>query len=230
VEWEVFVPNTYAVRGAGGNVIDRQVADREFEAAGKDGKYAVGVGSGAGAGFALDVGGGVSEGRRAALPGQITGRVTDEQGAGIPGVTIVVNAPKSRQTAITDADGLFVVSQVPSGKVKVSSELLGFGSQSRSIVFDQQPRRVDFALRSEGVTETVTVSAESPKVGQAAPLKGADAQKQAEPSQNVINLQRRAAGVLPVRVDVPRAGVSHQFVRPLVVDEETVVSFRYKRR
>lgn len=56
-----------------------------------------------------------------------------------------------------------------------------------------------------------------------------EAQKQ-EPSQNVINLQKRAAGVLPVRVDVPRAGTSHQFVKPLVVDQETFVSLRYKRR
>ena len=37
------------------------------------------------------------------------------------------------------------------------------------------------------------------------------------PSQNVVNLQARAAGVLPIRVDVPRAGVSHQFIKPLVV-------------
>jgi len=42
--------------------------------------------------------------------------------------------------------------------------------------------------------------------------------------------RRRASGVLPVRIDVPRAGVSHQFVKPLVVDQETVVSLRYKRR
>ena len=50
------------------------------------------------------------------------------------------------------------------------------------------------------------------------------------PSQNVVNLQQRASGVLPVRIDVPRAGTSHQFLRALVVDEETVVSLRYKRR
>jgi len=50
------------------------------------------------------------------------------------------------------------------------------------------------------------------------------------PSQNVQNLQRRAAGVLPVRMDIPRAGTSHRFVKPLVIDEETLVSFRYKRR
>jgi hypothetical protein len=36
--------------------------------------------------------------------------------------------------------------------------------------------------------------------------------------------------VLPVRIDVPRAGTSHRFLKPLVIDEETVVSFRYKRR
>ena len=54
--------------------------------------------------------------------------------------------------------------------------------------------------------------------------------KPVEPSQNVINLQRRTAGVLPVRVDVPRAGTSHQFVKPLVIDQETTVTLRYKRR
>ena len=33
-----------------------------------------------------------------------------------------------------------------------------------------------------------------------------------------------------VRVDVPRAGTAYRFVRPLVLNEETSVSFRYKRR
>ena len=50
------------------------------------------------------------------------------------------------------------------------------------------------------------------------------------PSQNVVDLQRKATGVLPVRIDVPRAGTSHQFIKPLVVDQETVVRLRYKRR
>jgi hypothetical protein len=38
-------------------------------------------------------------------------------------------------------------------------------------------------------------------------------------SPNVLNLQSRVSGVLPIRVDVPRAGNSYRFVRPLVVDE-----------
>ena len=52
----------------------------------------------------------------------------------------------------------------------------------------------------------------------------------AAPSANVQSLQRRAAGVLPVRIDVPRAGTSHRFIKPLVVDEETMVQFRYQKR
>jgi hypothetical protein len=55
-------------------------------------------------------------------------------------------------------------------------------------------------------------------------------QADTEPSANVQSLQRRASGVLPVRMEVPRAGTSHRFLKPLVIDEATVVSFRYKRR
>ena len=49
-------------------------------------------------------------------------------------------------------------------------------------------------------------------------------------SQNVLNLQKRVAGVLPVRVDVPRAGNSYRFARALVLDEETKVSFNYRTK
>jgi hypothetical protein len=45
-----------------------------------------------------------------------------------------------------------------------------------------------------------------------------------------VNLQQRVSGVLPVRIDVPRAGNSYHFVRPLVLDEETKVSFTYKSK
>jgi hypothetical protein len=36
-------------------------------------------------------------------------------------------------------------------------------------------------------------------------------------------------GVLPIAVNVPRAGNSYRFVRPLVVDEETKVTFSYRQ-
>jgi hypothetical protein len=67
--------------------------------------------------------------------------------------------------------------------------------------------------------ETATVSGAAPKSNAVV-----------QPSQNVVNLQQRAAGVLPVRMDVPRAGTSHLFSKPLVIDQETTVSFRYRLR
>jgi hypothetical protein len=74
------------------------------------------------------------------------------------------------------------------------------------------------------VQETITVTAESSsRIERQRPVA-------APPSQNVVNLQRRTAGVLPIRVDVPKAGTSHQFVKPLVVDQETTVKLRYRRR
>ena len=73
-----------------------------------------------------------------------------------------------------------------------------------------------------GVAESVTVT------GGDKPRAADQRQAANELSLNVQNLQKRAAGVLPVRLDVPRAGQSHTFVRPLVMDEETRVSFRYK--
>jgi outer membrane receptor protein involved in Fe transport len=74
-------------------------------------------------------------------------------------------------------------------------------------------------------TETVTGEREARQRQQAA----ATPQSQAA-SQNVLSLQRRASGVLPVRIDIPRAGRSYVLVRPLVVDEETTVRFDYKTR
>jgi hypothetical protein len=49
-------------------------------------------------------------------------------------------------------------------------------------------------------------------------------------SANVFSLQQRVAGVLPVAVDVPRTGTSYRFVRPLVVNEETKLTFTYKTK
>src|SRR5262245_8736133 len=73
-----------------------------------------------------------------------------------------------------------------------------------------------------GVQEVVGARAQSPPTDAAfEPI---------QPSQNVVNLQRRTSGVLPIRVDVPRAGTSHRFVKPLVIDQETTVTLRYRRR
>jgi hypothetical protein len=101
-----------------------------------------------------------------------------------------------------------------------------------------KPVRLGSTLQVGAVTETVQVtssagdasemSRESRRIEEQA--RKAQAAQLNQPSVNVLNLQRRVAGILPVRVEVPRAGKSYRFVRPLVLEEETKITFQYKSR
>jgi len=238
VEWELFVPDQYrADRFAGTAIAAYFAGDSSLGATASvtriDGIAAGGV-----------------------VPGQIVGRVVDSQGAVVPGATIVAEVSGQRRTAVTGADGQYVISNLPAGPLSVSSQLSGFRTAQRSLAYDQRPRQVDFQMAVGSLAETVNVEAEAPLIDMRSseiaqtynfmnapsnsnnrtrdevsrrPAVAPQAQPQ-EPSLNVQSLQRRAAGVLPVRIDVPRAGTSHRFLKPLVVDEETVVQFRYKKR
>jgi len=234
VEWEVFVPELYSVRAIDGNVIDRGTLPPPFRMAGSEG-VASGSGAGFGRGYGAGVGpgsgggryGGVTVTAGAGLPGQIRGSAADQTGGTVPGVAIELAVGNFHRSTVTDAEGRYALSDLPSGPATISAQLAGFATARHSFEFDRSPTRVDFVMTVGSVAESVTVAAYSPEVS----AKARDTQKTPEPpSQNVVNLQRRASGVLPVRIDVPRAGVSHQFVKPLVVDQETVVSLRYKRR
>jgi hypothetical protein len=203
VEWEVFAPENYSLRTTGGNVIEQTSVERSIRVQ-----------------LQPIVNG---------MPGEVHGRVTDTSGANLPGVTIELAAGPFKGSTVTNSVGGFVVTGVPTGRVMLTATLAGFSTQHREWFFDRSPVRVDFTMKVGQVAETVTVTAETPVVDtQSAPRE--DVSRLVPPSQNVINLQQRAAGVLPVRIDVPRAGTSHRFVKPLVVDQETVVGFSYRRR
>jgi hypothetical protein len=116
------------------------------------------------------------------------------------------------------------------------------------LVMGGQAAGINAEMRVGAVTETLTVTGASPMEPALPPalltfdqtrtlerVEGrveprAEESKFVAPSSNVVNLQRRTAGVLPIRLDVPRAGTSLQFVKPLVVDQEVSVTLRYKRR
>ena len=252
VEWEVFVPESYSVRATGGNVIEQTVLEHLFIAGRGPGGFGAGVTGGVAGGVSGGVAGGIAEGPPAAstkvisegAPGEIRGRVVDSSGAVLPGVIVELSATQARGTLVSDANGVFTFLNVPAGKATLTARLTGFGTQRVDLSVDQKPVDASFTLRVGQVTETVTVSGERPLIDTQSATQTVrfanddlDARKSVEPerrleqpSQNVINLQKRAAGVLPVRVDVPRAGTSFRFVRPLVVDQETVIGFRYKRR
>ncbi len=222
VEWELFVPDRYRVDRFGGNSIPAHLVEyslRPIRVTSEDAGAGTGIGTGVG-GSAYRPGG-----DKILQPGQIMGSVVDSTGAALPGVTVTAQGAGATQTATTDERGAFVLSALSSGPITLVAELEGFAASRQSLVFDQRPRQADFVLASGALSEVVTVVGESPRTK----LRSTE-QRDAGVSLNVQSLQRRAAGILPVRIEVPRAGTSHRFVKPLVIDEETMVSFRYRRR
>lgn len=235
VEWELFVPDRIRADRFDGNVIG----------AGLIGYSAFGIGTGAASGVGAGSGGGVGANAAGgllrqelqlnslapAMPGQIAGRALDSNGAPLPGVAVTVESGGRKQQIFTATDGSYVASNIAPGEVKITGELPGFKTTQRSA--DQTGQQMDLNMEVAAVSETVTVNAAQNSLFT---VRNDDARKNAPPvntnqapSVNVQNLQRRASGVLPIRMDVPRAGTSHRFVRPLVIDEETVVTFRYKK-
>ena len=226
VEWEMFVPDRYRVRHFDGDaLLQPPLSPSGHAVVGVEGAVkAGGAMSGSASGIGAGAGGGAGGGEFRPAPGQLVGVVTDEGGAALPGATITLIAdgkPVSQTTA--NASGWFMLPATGRGRVTVVADLAGFKRVERRISFDPaRPRRLDFRLAVGELSETVTVAADNEG--------GRDESAQAAPSQNVFNLQQRVAGVLPVRIDVPRAGAAYRFVRPLVLDETTSVSFDYRTR
>jgi hypothetical protein len=245
MSWEVFLPEQYKVKDFGGDVIAANLVPPPFRE-----EDAMNRPTGGYEGW-------LTNAKMQALPGQMGGYVTDPSGAVIPNTRITITADNgATRTATTDNQGRWVIAGLPSGNYKARADAPGFKSGAYNLNYNAgQPSNYDFALSIGNVAETVEVSASTPQLQpETMSLGGAiSAQEissvglngrnftalaslapvtsnQNAASANVMNLQKRVAGVLPVAIDVPRAGTSFSFVRPLVLDEETKVTFSYKSR
>ena len=251
--WEVFLPEQYKVKDFGGDVIAANRVPQPFR------EEVALIDLSNGEAFTL------SNVRTDALPGQMGGYVVDPSGAVVPNARITITSTDNgtTRTAVTDAQGRWLIGGLGSGNFKAKAEMPGFRTSIFNLNYDaSQPSSYNFPISVASASETVEVrgqaaqlqadKAYSYSVGGAVhgatlggpivnvPSNGRDinsltmlppgVSNQNAASANVMNLQRRVAGVLPVAVDVPRAGTSFSFVRPLVLDEETKVTFSYKSR
>ena len=240
LNWEVFLPEQYKVKDFGGDVIAANRVPEPFRAE----EYGL-----------RNEGTRDQEARLIALPGQMGGYVSDPSGAMVANarVTITSSATGKTQNVDTDSSGRWVIRGMHSGTFKAKVEASGFRTGMFSLNYDgSQPSLYSFPVNVGSVSETVEVVSEAAQV-QSPPAAIGDTTRgvtglkvdgpthvnmpqmapgvaQQNASTNVINLQRRVAGVLPIAIDVPRAGTSFAFVRPLVLDEETKVTFSYKSR
>ena len=99
---------------------------------------------------------------------EISGKVTDEQGAVLPGVAIVVTNEETGvvRDLTSGPAGTFFASQLVPGRYKVVAKLSGFHTTDRSGLVLQVGKTltVNLTLNVGGLEETVHVTAESPLV------------------------------------------------------------------
>jgi hypothetical protein len=232
LNWEVFLPERYKVKDFGGDVIAANLVPAAFR---EEVVISEPVSEAAK----------VSINRMPAFPGQMGGYVVDPTGAVIPNsrITITSQSTDASRTALTDSQGRWVIAGLPSGSYKAQADATGFKSSSFNLNYDaDQPSLYNFSLSVGAAMETVEVTATALQVETSSAMVGVNGRNNTKLAQlapgavsqnasaNVLNLQKRVAGVLPVPIDVPRAGTSFAFVRPLVLDEETKVTFSYKSR
>jgi hypothetical protein len=239
LEWEVFLPEQYKVKDFGGDVMSAELVPAAFmeSTRGIAGGYGGGLVSGV-------IGGPVTTGPAVnfdfhgrLLPGQFGGRVVDQSGAAIPNAHVTVTSPATgfKRDLNTNAEGAWLAYGLPSGSLKVEVDSPGFKNSIQNLFYESnQPQPISSVLQVGNVSETVEVSAVAVNgrdFDQLQELRKKQPQiAQSTPSTNVLNLQKRVAGVLPVAIEVPHAGTAFHFVRPLVVNEETKVTFAYKSK
>jgi Carboxypeptidase regulatory-like domain len=260
LEWEVYLPEQYKVKDFGGDAISASLLgpsgyqkwlNEDVASIGRD--ASVNFNSLQHLNSPNDIGSGTAINLRQVLPGQLGGIVVDPQGAVVSGAQVKVTSVERgiARTSTTDSSGQWLVSGMPSGNVKIEASALGFKTEvyNRTPYDPGHPSQYSIPLSVGGASETVEVTAAAPLIDTTQSqvtntfngttlatlspgIKKEDRkdQPQQNASANVFNLQKKVAGVLPVRVDVPRAGSSYRFARALVLDEETKLTFSYRTR
>lgn len=240
LEWELYLPEQYKVKEFSGDAISASLLPADLQ------EYARLETPGGVLGGAMGFVGGATptNGRSisqlmtitpgaALVPGQLGGYVVDASGAVIPNGQVYVQNTASGATwsASTSSEGYWLIPNLASGTYQVTASAQGFKSTRMTIPYDaSNPSAYRILLNVGTVTQAVEVSAESSQVSFVGRKKAIAPPPPPQASANVFNLQQRVAGVLPVAVDVPRAGTSYRFVRPLVVNEETKLNFAYKTK
>ncbi len=100
--------------------------------------------------------------------GDLRGQVLDQQGAALPGVSIVLRHQESGlfREATSGADGSFLFSGMTPGVYEITAELSSFKRyQLRDVRIEVgKAAQINVVLEVGGLTESVTVNAESPLV------------------------------------------------------------------
>lgn len=106
---------------------------------------------------------------------ELSGRVVDEQGGGIPGVTVTASNTDTglKRVVVTDESGAYRFPALPVGTYGVTAELGGFGTVvNRDVKLTvATDRHLDVTLKPAAISESITITAETPLI-QSSPAGG----------------------------------------------------------
>ncbi len=98
----------------------------------------------------------------------LSGRVADESGGAVPGVTVTATNTQTGlvRTTVTESDGSYRFAALPVGTYKVTAELSGFSTVTTENVELQvaTPREINVTLKQAAVQEAITVTADAPLI------------------------------------------------------------------
>jgi hypothetical protein len=145
----------------------------------------------------------------------LTGRISDPNGAGIPGAKVTVTNQQTKLTndAVTGDDGNYTVPLLPPGNYTVAVEAQGFKRAESNTVelFTATTATFDVSLEVGGVGDTVTVNAD-------APLLEADTASRGQVVENERISELPLVGRNPINLATLAPGVTFngnpQFNRP----------------
>jgi len=140
--------------------------------------------------------------------GIINGTIRDEQGGVLPGVTVTAQGTDATQTFVTEATGEYRFLNLAPGPYVITAALQGFTTVVRENVIVAVGKNVELplVLKIASVSETITVSGESPVIDTKATGTAtnftADELTKIPTSRDPFALMRSVPGVLVDRVNI----------------------------
>ncbi len=148
----------------------------------------------------------------------IEGKVADQGGGVLPGVTVTIASPVlqggSRST-VSEGDGAYRFAALPAGTYQLTFELAGFATVKREVRVDTGfVATVNEAMKVGAVTESLTVTAESPVVDirttAVSTNLGKEALEQLPTSRSMWQIMNLAPGLRVTGADVGGTGAGTQ--------------------
>jgi hypothetical protein len=146
-----------------------------------------------------------------AITGTITGRALDASGGILPGVEVSVSSPSmigGARTTFTDGQGVYRVTQLPSGDYRVTFKLSGFRTLNIDgvVVSVGGTMTINGTMQIDALSEEVTVISDTPVIDLQATTVGVNwDEKQMEDlpyGRGIRGLARLVPGLSPTQFDV----------------------------